>query len=412
MRIRSDGVVATAVTVLSLLVLFTLPAPLVSGVPAAASVIEAIVGVALIGLIARVLTVGLHLEPEAVIVREVLRTDRMGRAEVLGLAIEPLLGGRLHRLVVVCANGRIVPSSWTLARPTNLNWLNQASWAAQGFGPTQPRVEGALASLDRLKSAGPLPVASRDPGLTPATVSPVTAGEQSRWLGWETIFIVAAFALPGIAGALGLLIKRIVTGNGLNEFALPIKHHPGASVVILITSYATTALVVPIALLLLARTGQRPVALGLQTGHWRRDFAGGVGLLAGVWIANLATVVPLFALLGNSLTNPQSNSHVPAYFIVYGLSVAITTAINEEVVVNGYFMTRLSQLGYTPRVALAISLAVRTSYHVYYGLGFLATVPFGYVVTRSFQKRRRLAGPILAHFLYDAILLTVAVLTS
>jgi hypothetical protein len=33
-------------------------------------------------------------------------------------------------------------------------------------------------------------------------------------------------------------------------------------------------------------------------------------------------------------------------------------------------------------------------------------------VTRSFQKRGRLARPILAHFMYDAILLTIAVLTS
>jgi membrane protease YdiL (CAAX protease family) len=203
-----------------------------------------------------------------------------------------------------------------------------------------------------------------------------------------------------------------VTGRGLDEFALPIKHHPGASVVVLIISYVTTATVVPIALLLLARTGQRPAALGLSVRNWRRDVAGGLGLLAGVWVANLVTVVPLFTLLGNSLTNPQNNSHVPAYFVVYGLSVAVTTAINEEVVVNGYFLTRLAQLGYSPRLSLAISLLVRTSYHVYYGLGFLATVPFGYVVTRSFQKRGRLSRPILAHFLYDGILLTVAVLTS
>jgi membrane protease YdiL (CAAX protease family) len=299
-----------------------------------------------------------------------------------------------------------------MARPENSNWHQQAAWAAAGFGPTQPAVERALSAHDRLASGGLLPVVTKAPGLTPATVARPTAGEQSRWIGWETVFVVAAFALPGIAGALSLLIKHIVTGHGLNEFALPIKHHPGASIVILITGYATTALVVPIALLLLARTGQPPAALGLETSRWRRDLVGSVGLLAGVWLANLVTVVPLFALLGSSLTNQQSNSHVPAYFVVYGIAVSITTAINEEVIVNGYFMTRLSQLGYSPRSSLAISLAVRTSYHVYYGLGFLATVPFGYVVTRSFQKRGRLARPILAHFFYDAILLTIAVLTS
>ena len=60
---------------------------------------------------------------------------------------------------------------------------------------------------------------------------------------------------------------------------------------------------------------------------------------------------------------------------------------------------------------LILSLALRTSYHVYYGLGFVLTIPFGYFVTRSFQKNRRLTRPIAAHFLWDAILITIAVLT-
>jgi membrane protease YdiL (CAAX protease family) len=57
-----------------------------------------------------------------------------------------------------------------------------------------------------------------------------------------------------------------------------------------------------------------------------------------------------------------------------------------------------------------LSLILRTSYHVYYGLGFLLTVPFGYFVTRSFQKHRRLTRPIAAHFLFDAILVTISIL--
>jgi membrane protease YdiL (CAAX protease family) len=80
------------------------------------------------------------------------------------------------------------------------------------------------------------------------------------------------------------------------------------------------------------------------------------------------------------------------------------------VLVNGYLITRLGQLGWTPQSALILSLVLRTSYHVYYGLGFLLTVPFGYLVTRSFQKHRRLTRPITAHFLFDAILVTISIL--
>jgi len=117
-------------------------------------------------------------------------------------------------------------------------------------------------------------------------------------------------------------------------------------------------------------------------------------------------------LNNDSLTNQQHNSHVPAYFVVYALVVSATTAINEEIVVNGYVMTRLAQLGWRPWPSLALSLALRTSYHAYYGVGLIATVPFGYWATRSFQKHGRLGRPIIAHFLNDAVLLIVAVLTS
>ena len=49
---------------------------------------------------------------------------------------------------------------------------------------------------------------------------------------------------------------------------------------------------------------------------------------------------------------------------------------------------------------------MRTSYHAYYGVGLLLTLPLGYLVTRSFQKRQRLGRPILVHFINDAVLLT------
>jgi membrane protease YdiL (CAAX protease family) len=57
-----------------------------------------------------------------------------------------------------------------------------------------------------------------------------------------------------------------------------------------------------------------------------------------------------------------------------------------------------------------LAVALRTSYHVYYGLGFIFTIPLGIFVTRSFQKHRRLNRPIAAHFLYDAVLVTISIL--
>jgi membrane protease YdiL (CAAX protease family) len=112
------------------------------------------------------------------------------------------------------------------------------------------------------------------------------------------------------------------------------------------------------------------------------------------------------------LLNPVTVGHVSHYYLIYLVILSLTTAVTEEVLVNGYLLTRLDQLGWKPWPALLLSLTLRTSYHVYYGIGFIFTIPFGYFVTRSFQKHRRLTRPIVTHFAWDAVLFTIAVLTA
>jgi membrane protease YdiL (CAAX protease family) len=379
-----------------------------------ARAVEAVIAVTAAIATWRIARAGLRLEPQLVIVRGLTTTDQLARSDVLGLAIQPFAQGRLRRIAVVCVDGRVVPAVWTVSLTRTDEWDRRAAWAAHGFGSTQLEVSQTLESVDRLAGDAAVPFVTPDPVLSPATVSPADpADSASRWLGWETTFVIAAFALPGIAGAVEILAKHLGGVSDLNEFDLPLPHNPAASLPILVFGYLTTALVVPIALLLLARTGQLPARLGLERDGWRRDVASSAGLLAGVWVTLALLTLALTPLINNKhLTNTETNSHVPAYYIIYAVAVSATTAINEEVLVNGYFLTRLSQRGWSPWRALALSLAVRTSYHAYYGIGFILTVPLGYLVTRSFQKRQRLGRPILVHFTYDVILLIIAVLTS
>jgi hypothetical protein len=373
--------------------------------------VAGLIGLALLVVCIRVARSGIQLEPHRLTVRGLSTTDRVGRVEVAGLAVQRFGRDRLMRLAVVRTDGSVLPVVWSVTRVGNQPWLAKVAWAASGFGVTQEQVPQALAKSDRLAGTDGLPLVTVDPGLAPATVG--APHGPVKWLGWETGFVITAFAFPAVAAAVVILARHFGGVSDLNEFALPLPHHVGVSFFLLLLEYSTTAVMVPIALLLLARTGQPPVSLGLERRGWRRDGIGGVALLAGVWVVNLIVLIPLSVVLDNKhLTNTASNSHVPAYYVVYGLTLAATTAINEEVLVNGYFLTRLSQLGWSPRRAFALSLTVRTSYHLYYGVGLILTVPFGYLVTRSFQKRRRLLRPIVAHFAYDAILITIAVLTS
>jgi uncharacterized protein len=142
------------------------------------------------------------------------------------------------------------------------------------------------------------------------------------------------------------------------------------------------------------------------------DIGPGIGLAALSYATEIVVLIPLSPLLVDhkSLIVSPVIGTVPDYYVIYGLFISAVTAITEEVLVNGYLLTRLEQLGWSPKVALGLSLVLRTSYHIYYGIGFLLTIPFGYYVTRSFQKHRRLNRSIAAHFIFDAVLITISIL--
>ncbi|HEX3707782.1 MAG TPA: type II CAAX endopeptidase family protein [Mycobacteriales bacterium] len=412
MRIRSQGLVGAVCALAAVGALGAIPGVVDPNNDPGGRAIEGVIAALLIAALIRVPQTGLSLDPWKITVRDVLTTYRLERTEVLGLAVERVAHGRFQRLIVVTVDGRTIPASWTIAGAANAEWVTHAAYLAQGFGVTQAGVAEALKAHGRFAADGPLPLATRDPGLTPQTVSPVGEGAPRRWLGWETGFIVAAMALPGIAAAVTILAQHIGGVGDLNEFDLPLHHHPGVSLILLIFEYLTTALIVPIALLQLARSGQPPSSLGLERKGLGRDATSAIGLLAASWVLT-AAVAGLTSLAGNGkLSNTASDSHVPAYFLIYAVLLSATTAINEEVIVNGYFLTRLSQLGWSRWAAFGLSFAVRESYHVYYGITFLATMPLGYLVTRSFQKRGRLGRAIFTHFAFDVVSLSIAVLTS
>lgn len=435
--------------------------------PEAAGSIELVVALLLSVVCGRALMAGIDLADDRVVVRSMSSSRSIPIGEVAGLASQPIYGRRAWRVAAVTTAGEVVDAPWTAVRRPNPGWLsrldqlNAKVMAASAWRRDEavPPVEQVLAAHGKLAEPSPdlsithwqsppgwqtpprgwmpppgwwpprdwpaappdwqwwrpepLPIAVEPQPLSPETVGPVEDLAASRWLKVETVTILVAFLVPALFGAIAQLVISSVGGNKLNTFKLPLPGHPAVSLIVLIISYLPTAAVVPITLLCLARTGQSPRDLGLTGRGLLRDIGPSVGLLAAVfaWNAILALISnPL--LHHNSAVTGQAQPHVPHYYVVYGLLLAATTAIAEEVVVNGYLLTRFAQLGWRPWPAFAVSLVLRTSYHLYYGLAFFLTVPFGWLVTRSFQKRGRLARAVFTHFGYDAIQLTVAVLTG
>jgi membrane protease YdiL (CAAX protease family) len=91
------------------------------------------------------------------------------------------------------------------------------------------------------------------------------------------------------------------------------------------------------------------------------------------------------------------------YRVPYLLLSAFQNGFAEEIIVVGYLLTRLRQLGWSDSRALAVSSVLRGSYHLYQGFGgfagnFVMGVIFGY----WFQRTRRVLPLVVAHFLLDA----------
>ncbi|MDA8342151.1 MAG: CPBP family intramembrane metalloprotease [Actinomycetota bacterium] len=241
----------------------------------------------------------------------------------------------------------------------------------------------------------------------------MTDPAERRSLVWETRFVMAAFLVPGVSSAIVIFSQAVGGGTAQTRFP-EIVPNLAANLVLGAIAYLPVAAVVPLAVFLLARSGQSPASLGLVRPSFKLDVVPGIGLAAASFAAEFAAAVALAPVLDHATTaiNQVSTGHFPGYYVVLGLFMSAVTAVTEEVLVNGYLLTRLGQLGWAPWPAFFLSLALRTSYHVYYGLGFVFTIPFGYFVTRSFQKHGRLGRPIAAHFIYDGVLITIAVLTA
>jgi membrane protease YdiL (CAAX protease family) len=92
-------------------------------------------------------------------------------------------------------------------------------------------------------------------------------------------------------------------------------------------------------------------------------------------------------------------------FGISGLSIAVVfmNPFFEELIVRGYLMSEIVDLGGNGALAIFLSIAVQMSYHLYQGLahGIGLTVTFA-VYSIYFWKTRRLVPVVLAHFCLDA----------
>ena len=86
---------------------------------------------------------------------------------------------------------------------------------------------------------------------------------------------------------------------------------------------------------------------------------------------------------------------------------SVTNALLEEIVVLGYLIHRLEQIGWSRTAAIGTSAVIRGAYHLYQGFGgFIGNVAMGLLFGWLYTKWRRTTPFIIAHAIIDIVAFT------
>jgi membrane protease YdiL (CAAX protease family) len=154
---------------------------------------------------------------------------------------------------------------------------------------------------------------------------------------------------------------------------------------------------------LLLRAGLSLRAVGLDGRRPGRDALGAAGLAALIGIPGLGVYLAAQAL-GVSVTIAPTTLDDTWWRLPVLIASAAANAWAEEVVMVGYLLTRLRQLGWSENRSLAAQAVLRGAYHLYQGLGgFLGNIAMGLVFGRVWQRTNRLWMLVGAHTLIDVV---------
>ncbi|HEY2724686.1 MAG TPA: CPBP family intramembrane glutamic endopeptidase [Pseudonocardiaceae bacterium] len=235
----------------------------------------------------------------------------------------------------------------------------------------------------------------------------VTDPVQRRALGIEIALVLAVtLGLSGIRSLLALL-DALAASKPLSSQSVAI-NAPARQNELLDLVYQLTGVVQLVAwgglgVYLLWRGGIALRSIGLDRRSPSRDAALGTGLAALIGVPGLGLYLLAHAL-GLNLTVLPSALGDTWWRIPELILAAVANALAEELLVVGYLITRLRQLGWTENGSVLASALLRGSYHLYQGFGgFVGNLVMGVVFGRVWQRTDRIWALVLAHSLIDVV---------
>ncbi len=229
----------------------------------------------------------------------------------------------------------------------------------------------------------------------------------ARLLRWE-VFTVFAISLgaSGLNALLDLVAALLAPQPLAGQHALlvgsrAVNHWLDLALQLVGIAEALTPVL--LVLYLMARSGERPAVIGLDASQPGRDTARGAVLAALIGGSGLALYLIAYHLRLSLTVVPES---LPAVWwrIPVLLLSAVHDGLLEEILVIGYLLRRLDQLGWTPWKAIAVAAVLRGSYHLYQGFGgFIGNAILGLIFGVLYRRWGRVMPLIIAHTLIDAV---------
>ncbi|HTP15067.1 MAG TPA: CPBP family intramembrane glutamic endopeptidase, partial [Streptosporangiaceae bacterium] len=229
----------------------------------------------------------------------------------------------------------------------------------------------------------------------------------ARLLRWE-VFAVFAVSLgaSGLNALLDLVASLLTPRSLASQRALlvgSLAANRWLDLVLQLVSIAEALAPVVLVLYLMARSGEPPSAIGLDASQPARDLTRGAVLAALIGGSGLVLYLAAFHL-GLSLTVVPESLPAVWWRVPVLLLSAAHDGLLEEILVIGYLLRRLDQLGWTAWKAILFAAVLRGSYHLYQGFGaFLGNAAMGVIFGILYRRWGRVMPLIIAHALIDAV---------
>jgi membrane protease YdiL (CAAX protease family) len=228
-----------------------------------------------------------------------------------------------------------------------------------------------------------------------------------RMLRWEifTVFAISlgASGLNALLSLIGSLLSKQSLGSQQALLVGSLATNNWLDLVLQLVAIAEDLVPVVLVFYLMARSGEPPSVMGLDARQPGKDLLRGAVLAAVIGGAGLGLYLAAYHLGVELNVVPESLPNVWWRIPVLLLSAA-HDGILEEILVIGYLLRRLDQLGWTPWKAIVAAAILRGSYHLYQGVGaFVGNAIMGLIFGYLYRRWGRVTPLIIAHTLIDAV---------